>query len=116
MPCTSSSASSSSRLHRRCVPITLGMPDTPDDPHHVEKALATLYTNVGSRFGSPDKIGLRLFLMEADISELELVPALPPVELAITYDSLQEDIEAREREVSELETAIAELRSCVHIF
>ena len=34
--CTSSSASSSSRLRRRCVPTTLGMPDTPDDPHHVE--------------------------------------------------------------------------------
>jgi transposase len=40
MPCTSSSASSSSRLHRRCVPITLGMPDTPNDLHHVENALA----------------------------------------------------------------------------
>jgi transposase len=33
---------SSSRLHRRCAPITLGMPDTPSDPHHVEDALRDL--------------------------------------------------------------------------
>jgi hypothetical protein len=38
-PCSNSSASSSSRLRRRCVPTTLGMAGIPNDPHHVENAL-----------------------------------------------------------------------------
>jgi very-short-patch-repair endonuclease len=78
--------------------------------------LARFYTRIESDFSSPDKKSLRVFLREADVTELDLVPAIRPTELAITYDSLQQRIEAAEAQVRNREQAIATLEPCVHIF
>ncbi len=78
--------------------------------------LARFYTRVDSHFGAPDKKSLRGFLREPDVRELELLPAIPPIEVVITYDSLQGRIKAEEVEVRYLEEAITGLGSCVHVF
>jgi very-short-patch-repair endonuclease len=78
--------------------------------------LARFYTEVDSYFGSPDRKGLRIFLREADVGELDLLPAIPSIKVTITYDSLQERIDSAEAEVLRLEEAITSLRSCVHAF
>jgi transcription elongation GreA/GreB family factor len=78
--------------------------------------LATFYRGVDDHFGKPDKRTLRTFLREADIGELQLLPAIPATEVIITYDSLQERIEGAEAEARVLQAAIADLGTCVHVF
>jgi hypothetical protein len=82
---------------------------------HFER-LASFYRSIDAHFGKPDKKSLRTFLREADVTELELLPGIPPIEVVITYDSLQERIQAAETEVRILQEAIAALRPCVPVF
>jgi hypothetical protein len=78
--------------------------------------LARFYTMVDSYFNSPDRKSLRLFLRDADTTELELLPPIPPIEVVITYDSLQERIEAAEADIRTLQEGIPALRLSVHVF
>jgi very-short-patch-repair endonuclease len=78
--------------------------------------LARYYQGVDAHFTHPQKKTLRAFLREADVTELELLPAIRATEVVVTYDSVQERIDLAEAEIRRLETAIAALRSCVHIF
>jgi hypothetical protein len=78
--------------------------------------LARFYTRIESQFSSPDKQSLRVFLREADVTELDLVPAIRPNAVAITYDSVRQRIEAAEAQVRIREQAIAALEPYVHIF
>jgi hypothetical protein len=77
--------------------------------------LATYYQAVDSQFSQPNKKALRSFLRNAQINELESIPALPPTDLAMTYDMLQSRITAAEVQIKTLEEAISGLRSCVHV-
>ncbi len=77
--------------------------------------LAAYYQAVDSQFGQPDRKSLRSFLRGAELRELELLPALPPTEVVITYDTVQSRIDAAEAEIRTLEEAVAALRSCVHV-
>ena len=78
--------------------------------------LARFYTTIESHFSSPDKKSLRAFLREANVAELGLIPAIRPIQVVITYDSLQERIRAAEAQIKKLDEAITTLVSCVHIF
>jgi hypothetical protein len=78
--------------------------------------LGRFYASVGSHFGSRDKSSLRRFLREADVFELELIPAVPLIDATITYESLRERIAAAGAEVRNLEEALTGLLSCVHVF
>jgi hypothetical protein len=78
--------------------------------------LAKFYQGIDSHFGHPQKRTLRAFLREADVTELELLPAIPAIEVIITYDSMQERIQAAEAKIGALEAAIAALRPCADVF
>jgi hypothetical protein len=78
--------------------------------------LATFYRGIDSRFGKPDKKTLRTFLREADIAELQLLPAIPRTDVTITFNSLLERMQRAEEEVRALTKAIAALGTCVHVF
>jgi hypothetical protein len=78
--------------------------------------LAKFYRGADAHFGHPQKKTLRTFLREAHVGELELLPAIPAIEVVITYDSMQERIQAAEAEIRTLEAAIASLRPRVHVF
>jgi very-short-patch-repair endonuclease len=78
--------------------------------------LARFYTKVESHFSSPDRKSLGAFLREAHVTELDLLPAIPPINVTITYDSLQDRIEIGEAQAQSLEEAITQLQSCVDVF
>jgi hypothetical protein len=48
--------------------------------------------------------------------EMELLPAIPAIQMEITYDALQERIEDAAVQVTNLEEAITELQPYVHVF
>lgn len=78
--------------------------------------LVSFYRGIDDQFGQPDKKTLRQFLRGSDLTILELLPAIPPTNVDITYDSLQDRIRDTESKISELKDAISSLSSCVHVF
>jgi hypothetical protein len=78
--------------------------------------LAKFYESAGAHFGHPQKKTLRAFLLEAAVTELDLLPPIPAIGVVITYDSLQKRIQAAEAQIRTLEASIAALQSCVHVF
>jgi hypothetical protein len=78
--------------------------------------LAKFYQGIDTHFNHPRKKTLRAFLREADLTELELLPAIPAVKVVITYDTMQERIQAAEAEIRNLEAAIAALGPYLHVF
>lgn len=71
--------------------------------------LAAFYQGVDTHFTHPQKSTLRSFLRDANVTELELLPAIREIEVVITYESLQELIEQAEGEIRTLEAAVAAL-------
>jgi len=82
---------------------------------HFER-VASYYRSVDENFGQPDKRGLRMFLRDADPMDLALIPALPLIQVPLTYDQVQERIEKARADIASLEDAITSLRPCVHVF
>jgi very-short-patch-repair endonuclease len=82
---------------------------------HFER-LASYYRSIDESFGQPDKRSLRTFLRDADPVDLDLIPALPPIQIPLTYDLVQERIEKARADIATLEDAITSLRPCVHVF
>jgi very-short-patch-repair endonuclease len=78
--------------------------------------LAKFYAQVDAHFGSPDRTSLRAFLRDADLAELELLRSIPPNQIAVTYELLQERLAADEVRAGNLEEAIAALHPYVHVF
>jgi hypothetical protein len=78
--------------------------------------LANYYTQVDSHFSSPEQRSLHTFLREADLGQLELLRSIPPNKLAASHELLQEYLNADETRARNLEEAIGELQSHVHIF
>ena len=78
--------------------------------------LAHFYRNVDSQINAPDGRAIRTFLREAPLKELELIPPIPPTATQITYESLEQGVAAAETNANTLGEAIADLRTCVHVF
>src|SRR5262249_41609806 len=78
--------------------------------------LSRFYTKVETHFRSPKKKSLRAFLREGDVADMELLPAIPEIQVEITYDGLQERMEGAAAQATSLEEAITALQPLVQVF
>ena len=81
---------------------------------HFER-LSGFYEEVDTHFERSEN-ALGAFLREADLHELDLLLAIPPVDLALTYEALRDRMQAAETSIESSTQAISELSTCIHVF
>lgn len=78
--------------------------------------LAKYLEGLREKFSGPEHASLRAFLREARVEELDLLPALPPTGVPITFIALQDRIAKTEHEMGQLKAAIEGLRTVSGVF
>ena len=78
--------------------------------------LAGFCEALAKHFSGPKHVTLQKFLREATVGHLDLMPAWPPTNIGITFDSLGDRITNTTNEVRVLETAIADLHNVADVF
>ncbi len=78
--------------------------------------VAKYFEELYEHFDKPEHVSLRTFLRDATVSQLDLLPALPPTGVPITFVSLRDRISGAETEVRLLETAIDDLQAVAGVF
>jgi len=87
-----------------------------DTKYEPFERVAKYFEGVVEHFNKPEHAGLRTFLREATVSQLELLPALPRIGVPITFASLRDLIASAESDVRLLETAIDDLQAVAGVF
>lgn len=87
-----------------------------DTKYESFERVARYFEALTEHFGGPEHATLRAFLRDAAVNQLDLLPAVPPTGIPITFAALGDRIAAIESEVALLEGAIADLKDVANVF
>jgi very-short-patch-repair endonuclease len=87
-----------------------------DTKYEPFERVAKYFEGLFEDFDKPEHAGLRAFLREATVSQLDLLPALPRTGVPITFALLRDRIASSETEIQLLETAIDDLQAVAGVF
>lgn len=80
------------------------------------EALTAFYESVRRDLAGPDAKSMREFLRDADVDDLELVPAIPPSVPDATLETLQADLSIARVEIDKFAGAVNELQPLLSSF
>jgi len=80
--------------------------DTTYEPY---QRITRYFLEIAEHFGRSEHATLRAFLREAQVSQLDLLPDIPLMDVPLTYTFLRSRLTSAAREVADLEGALAKL-------
>ncbi len=87
-----------------------------DTKYEPFERVAKYFEGLFKHFDKPEHAGLRAFLREATVSQLNLLPALRRTGVPFTFASLRDRVARAETEIGLLETAIDDLQAVAGVF